>query len=131
MNVARAVVVTEEFEDGIRDGATMLAVVEVTLEAVWLEVPVDVGPGIEGVVTVKVGVEMEVEVKEAVLEMVCEMVVPPLVIAPPGPPQISPMGQQLYSLFAARLQYFVGGQPPAWLGQQVQVRSMQPTPQSF
>lgn len=59
------------------------------------------------------------------------MVPPPIVVAPPGPTQFSPLRQQAYSSFVPRKQYSVGGQPPLRSGQQVQVVSIQPDPQSF
>lgn len=115
---------------------TMVGVDEVYTIEVELDVDVDVRPGLETDVSVEVEietgatVEVEVEVEIEFCETVSEMI-ELLVVAPPGPPQLSPLGQQPYSLFVPRLQYAVGGQPPIWSGQQVQVRSMQPDPQSF
>lgn len=54
-----------------------------------------------------------------------------VVITPPGPSQVSPRGQQSYSSLSPRLQRSLGEQPPVWSGQQVQLVSMQPEPQSF
>ena len=92
---------------------------------VEVEVEADVEAVIEVDVEVDVGVDVEVSVE------VKPMVPPPVGLAPPGPPQLSPLRQQPYSSFVPRLQYSVGGQPPARSGQQVQVVSIQPDPQLF
>jgi hypothetical protein len=44
---------------------------------------------------------------------------------PPGPSQVSPMGQHPYSSFVPSQQISVIGQPPCWSGQQVSVSGMQ------
>lgn len=50
---------------------------------------------------------------------------------PPGPTHVLPIRQHPYSPFEPRLQYVPTEQPPALSGQQVSVRSMQASPQSF
>jgi len=111
------------------------------LGKVTLDAKVGDGPEVEAKVLVVLGdgtgfsveaeVEVDVEGDAKVTVEVKPMVPPPILVAPPGPAQISPSGQQPYSSFVPRLQNAVGGQPPDWSGQQVQVGSMQPDPQSF
>ncbi|RDL35970.1 uncharacterized protein BP5553_06582 [Venustampulla echinocandica] len=114
---------------------TTLDLAEVyTLGVVELDAEVGDGPEVETKVLVDVedeagflieaDVEVNAEVDVRVNVEVKPIVPPPVVIAPPGPAQILPLGQQPYSLFVPRMQYFVGGQPAARLGQQVQVVSM-------
>jgi hypothetical protein len=106
---------------------------------VELDVGVEAGPGLETEVSVEaeievgagVEVEVEVEVEIEICEIVSVMAPPPIVDTPPGPAQLSPLGQQASRPFVPRMQYAVGGQPPNWSGQQVQVGSIQPDPQSF
>ena len=63
--------------------------------------------------------------------MVEVKVSPGRVVAPPGPSHVAPMGQQPYSPLSPSQQMVVASQPPAPSGQQVYVRGIQPSPQSF
>jgi hypothetical protein len=56
---------------------------------------------------------------------------PPVVLALPPPVQTSPMAQQPYWLFNPSTQYSVDAHPPDPSGQQVQLKSIHPLPQSF
>jgi hypothetical protein len=92
--------------------------------SVYVERDVSTEAGTEVTVKTKLEVSVNVEVNVSVritVETTGIVIIDVSleVVAPPGPVQTLPIGQQPYSPFEARSQYEVAGQPPSPPGQHV------------